>query len=134
MRNSFDTFSNKENWFKEDWDEEKDELNKIKKCNEKFFQNFHYTHSDAKQPKINLTYRDIIYDSRKNKLFRGRKLKFLWFSSNYECLSWVFERPALWMYFRLGRYYGEKSLFEVFRTGRLYSITNKRICLCRWNI
>ena len=77
MGNSFDALSDKENRFKEDEDDEKEEFDKIKKCNEKHFQNFHKTHSDSKQPKINLTYRDIIYDSRKNKLFRRRKLKFL---------------------------------------------------------
>lgn len=77
MGNSFDALSEKENRFKDDRDDEKEKFDKIKKRNEKFFQNFHNTNSDAKQPKINLTYRDIIYDSRKNKLFRGRKLKSL---------------------------------------------------------
>lgn len=64
MGNSFDALSEKENWFKDDRDDEKEKFDKIKKRNEKFFQNFHKTHQDAKQPKINLTYEGIIYDSR----------------------------------------------------------------------
>lgn len=64
MGNSFDALSEKENRFKDDRDDEKEKFDKIKKRNEKFFQNFHKTHPDAKQPKINLTYESIIYDSR----------------------------------------------------------------------
>lgn len=64
MGNSFDALSDKENRFKEDRDDEKEKFDEIKKGNEKFFQNFHKTHQDAKQPKINLTYECIIYDSR----------------------------------------------------------------------
>lgn len=63
MGNSFDALSDKENRFKEDRDDEKEKFDKIKKGNEKFFQNFYKTHLDAKQPK-NITYEDIIYDSR----------------------------------------------------------------------
>ncbi len=63
MRNSFDALRDKENRFKEDGDDEKEEFDKIKKGNEKHFQNFQKTHPDAKQPKINLTYKGIIYDS-----------------------------------------------------------------------
>lgn len=64
MGNSFDALSDKENRFKDDEDDEKEEFDKIKKCNQKHFQNFHKTHQDAKQPKINLTCEGIIYDSR----------------------------------------------------------------------
>ena len=63
MGNSFDALSDKENRFKDDRYDEKEKFDKIKKGNEKFFQNFHKTHPDAKQPK-NITYEDIIYDSR----------------------------------------------------------------------
>lgn len=51
MGNSFDALSDKENRFKDDEDDEKEEFDKIKKGNEKHFQNFHKTHPDAKQPK-----------------------------------------------------------------------------------
>lgn len=64
MGNSFDALSEKENRFKDDRDDEKEKFDKIKKRNEKFFQNFHKTHPNAKQPKIDLTYEVIIYDSR----------------------------------------------------------------------
>lgn len=64
MGNSFDALSDKENRFKDDRYDEKEKFDKIKKGNEKFFQNFHKTHQDAKQPKTNLTYECIIYDSR----------------------------------------------------------------------
>lgn len=63
MGNSFDALSDKENRLKEDGDDEEEKFDEIKKCNEKNFQNFHKTSSDAKQPK-NITYEGIIYDSR----------------------------------------------------------------------
>lgn len=63
MGNSFDALSDKENLFKEDRDDEKEKFDEIKKGNEKHFQNFHKTHTDAKQPK-NITHESIIYDSR----------------------------------------------------------------------
>ena len=63
MGNSFDALSEKENRFKDDRDDEKEKFDKIKKGNKKHFQNFHKTHTDAKQPK-NITHEGIIYDSR----------------------------------------------------------------------
>ena len=63
MGNSFDALSEKENRFKDDRDDEKEKFDKIKKGNKNHFQNFHKTHTDAKQPK-NITHEDIIYDSR----------------------------------------------------------------------
>lgn len=63
MGNSFDALSDKENRFKDDRYDEKEKFDKIKKGNEKFFQNFHKTRQDAKQQK-NITYEGIIYDSR----------------------------------------------------------------------
>lgn len=48
MGNSFDAFGDKENRFKEDGDNEKEKFDKIKKNNEKFFQDFHKAHKDAK--------------------------------------------------------------------------------------
>ena len=64
MGNWFDALSDIEYRFKEVGDDEKEKFDKIKKGNEKFFQNFHKTHQDAKQSKTNLTYEGIIYDSR----------------------------------------------------------------------
>lgn len=74
MGNSFDALSDKENRFKEDEDDEKEEFDKIKKCNEKHFQNFHKTHTDAKQPKSTLLMKILYMIQGKIKGFEEEKL------------------------------------------------------------